>query len=178
MLPQLVNIVAVADKSSGISALGIDPLAILAQATTFLVLFFIINKFALKKIVATLEERRKTINRGLHLTSEMDKLKQELDARVESALHDARVESDKIIADAHSESGEIIKASEVSASSKAEMILRDAEARIEREIELAKRDLKKEMVELVSEVTASIMREKVTDQTDKKLIEKYLQEVQ
>ena len=56
-----------AEETKGIGALGIDALAILAQAATFLILFLIIKKFALEKIVATLEKRRKTIDDGVRL---------------------------------------------------------------------------------------------------------------
>ena len=56
-----------AEEPAGIAALGIDPLAILAQAGTFLVLFWVVKKFALNKISATLEERRKTIDQGVRL---------------------------------------------------------------------------------------------------------------
>ena len=47
------------------------PLAILAQAATFLVLFFVIKKFALDGIVSTLEKRRKTIDDGVRLGREI-----------------------------------------------------------------------------------------------------------
>lgn len=166
-----------AEEPAGIAALGIDPIAIVVQAITFLLLFFFIQKFALKNIVTTLEERRKTINRGLHLTAEMDKLKADLDERVESALKEARVEADKIINEARVESGEIIKAAEESATRKTEAMLKDAEGKIERDIVAAKKDLKNEVVGLVSEVTAQILREKVTSGEDRKLTEKYLKEV-
>ena len=166
-----------AEEAGGISALGIDPIAIAIQATTFFLLFFFIQKFALKKIVHALEERRKTINRGLHLTAEMDKLKTELDNRVESALKEARVEADKIITEARVESGEMLKAAEESASRKTDAMLKDAEGKIERDIMTAKKDLKNEVVSLVSEVTSHILRDKVTSAEDRKLTEKYLKEV-
>ena len=165
------------EESAGISALGIDPIAIAIQAATFLLLFFFIQKFALKKIVHTLEERRKTINRGLHLTAEMDKLKNDLDSRVEAALKEARVEADKIITEARVESGVMLKAAEESATRKTDAMLKDAEGKIERDIMTAKKDLKNEVVSLVSEVTSQILRDKVTSAEDRKLTEKYLKEV-
>ena len=164
-------------EDEGIAALGIDPLAILIQAATFLVLFFLIQKLALKKIVTSLEERRKTINRGLHLTSEMDTLKADLDARVEKALKKARKDADVILQEARTESNEIIKAAEMSAGRKADALLRDASAKIDRDITQAKKDLKNEVVGLVTEVTGAVLREKVTASEDRKLTEKYLKEV-
>ena len=166
-----------AEEPAGIEVLGIDPIAIVVQSITFLLLLFIIKKFALTKIVATLEERRKTINRGLHLTSELDKLKAELDARVESAMHEARVTADGIINEARIESVEIIKASEESADRKANTILKDANAKIDQNIAKAKKELKSEIVSLVTDVTTAVLREKTTSSADRELTKKYLKEV-
>ena len=163
-------------ESEGIAALGIDPIAIGAQALTFLVLFWVVKKYALDGIVKNLENRRKDINRGLHLTAEMDKQKEELDTRVEKALKAARKDADAIIAEAHTESGSIIKAAEDSANRKADDILRAAEGKIEREISEARKGLKTEMATLVTDATESILNEKLDAGSDRKLVEKYLGE--
>lgn len=167
---------ATGEEAQGIAALGIDPLAILAQAVTFLVLFWVIKKFALDKIVASLEERRKTIDKGVTLGVEMEKEKAELDEKVEELLQKARRESDKIIAESQQEAGAIIKQAEQDAARKADTILAEANNRIAEDVERAKKDLKREMVELVGIATEAIIREKVDAQKDAKLIERVLQE--
>jgi len=94
----LLNIFAAEEEAGGISALGLDPLAILAQAITFLLLFWILKKFALTKIVDTLEKRRKTIDEGVELGLKMAEEQEKLNAKIEEKLAQARVEADKIIA--------------------------------------------------------------------------------
>lgn len=178
MIGLLPTIIAnAAEEPQGIAALGIDPWAILAQAVTFLVLFWIIKKFALDKIVKTLEDRRKTIDKGVTLGLEMEKEKAELDEKVEVALQKARREADRIIADGQKEAGSIIKQAENDAARKADTLLNEAHNRIEEDIERAKKDLKQEMVQLVSTATEAIIREKVDAHKDAKLIEKALEEV-
>lgn len=164
------------EESQGIAALGIDPFAIGAQALTFLVLFFIIKKYALSAIVSNLETRRKDINRGLRLTAEMDKQKAELDERVDAALKEARKDADAIIAEANTESGRIIRQAEESASRKADDMLMAAEGKIEREIAEARKGLRIEMAALVSEATEAILRTKLTVESDRKLVEDYVNE--
>lgn len=163
-----------AESTGGIESLGINPIAIGAQALTFLVLFVIVKKFALSGIVANLEKRYKDINRGLHLTAQLDKQKAELDEKVEKILKSARKDADGIIAEAHSESGKIIRAAEESATRKAEDILRAAEGKIEREIADARKGLKVEMADLVGEATEAILGQKLDQSTDRTLIEQYL----
>ncbi len=176
---EMIGIFATAEEatSKGISALGIDPIQLLIQTITFLLLLWAIKKYALGSVVQKIEKRHKDINRGLHLTAEMDKEKAELDKKVEEALGMARREADIIIAEAHTESGDIIKASEESALRKVDGILRDAEGRIEREISDARRGLKKEMTSLVVEATEAIIEQKLDQKSDRELIEKYLSKV-
>lgn len=164
------------EASEGIGALGLDPFALLAQAVTFLVLFWVIKKYALNGIVRNLQKRDEDINRGLHLTAEMDKAKAELDERVEKILKKARKDADDIIVEARNESGEIIKTAEESANRRAEEIIRTAEGKIERDITEARAELKGEMAGLITEATEAILGEKLDAGNDRKLVERYLGE--
>lgn len=163
-------------EPQGIAALGIDPLAILAQAVTFLVLFWLIKKFALTKIINILEQRRTTIDKGVLLGLEMEKEKTVLDEKVEQLLQQARTDADKIIAGGQTEAGAIIKKAEEDAKRKADALMADAHNRIGEDIERAKTELKKDMIQLVATATGAIIKEKVDAQRDGKLIEKILEE--
>ncbi len=165
-----------AESSGGLDALGLNPIAIGAQALTFLVLFWFVRKFALTTIVSNLDKRHEDINRGLHLAAEMDKEKALLDERVEKTLKTARQDADAIIAEANAESGKIIHAAEESAGRKADEIMRAAEGKIERDIAEARTGLKSEMASLITDATESILQDKLDAGSDRKLVEKYLSE--
>lgn len=164
------------EEAEGIAALGLDPFAIGAQLVTFLLLFWVVKKFALDGIVKNLQKRHEDINRGLHLTAELDQQKEELDARVEEVLKAARKDADAVIAEAHNESGKIIQAAEESAGRKAEEIIRAAEGKIERDITEARNGLKQEMAGLITEATEAILGQKLDAGSDRKLVEDYLKE--
>ena len=53
--PLLILASEAAAEKEGIAVLGIDPKAIILQAGTFLLLFLLVKKFALRGIVDTLE---------------------------------------------------------------------------------------------------------------------------
>ena len=165
-----------AESSEGIGALGLSLPAIIASAITFLVLFLIVKKYALSGIVANLEKRENDINRGLHLTAEMDKKAAELEATVEKTLKQARIDADAIIAEAHTETGRMIQEAEEKANRKAEDIMRAAEGKIEREIAEARAGLKSEMAGLVTDATEAILGQKLDETSDRKLVENYLKE--
>lgn len=165
------------EEVSGIGALGIDPLAILAQAATFLLLFFIIKKFALEKIVKTLEDRRKVIEDGIRLGREMEAEKEKLDEKVAENLKKARIEADKIIAAGHEEAGAVIKASEETATRKTDSMLADAHAKIDEDIDKARRSLESEMRGLVAEATEVIIKTKLDSKQDEKLLQESFSKV-
>ncbi len=166
-----------AEEKTGIAVLGIDPKAILLQAGTFILLYLIIRKFALKKIVTTLEQRRETIDKGVELGVEMQRQKEFFDEDFKRMQKDARVTADEIIAEANKEAGQIIKAGEESAAQKVATMLKDAEARIEREMAKARKDLQADMLALVAEATEAILEEKLDDKKDASLIQRALAKV-
>jgi F-type H+-transporting ATPase subunit b len=163
-----------AEEATGIGALGLDPLAILAQAVTFLVLFWVVKKFALDKIVQSLEDRRKTIDKGVRLGLEMQEEKDRLDQSVEKELHKARLEADKILAGAHEEAGNIIGRAEDAAGTKVEALIADAHSRIEDDVRKAKKELEQEVVSLVADATEAIIGEKLDAKKDEALIKRML----
>jgi F-type H+-transporting ATPase subunit b len=166
-----------ATPEGGLAVLGINPVAFMLQLITFLILFFILRKFAFNKIIKLLEERRLTIDKGVDLGREMTAQKQQLDERINQALHEARIESDKIIAAAHHESGVIIKQAEETATRKTDAMLSDAHAKIEDDIELAQTGLEKELRVLVAEATEAVIGEKLDAAKDAGLIERTLRKV-
>ncbi len=165
-------------EPSGIGALGIDPMAIVAQAITFLLFLWLLKKFALEKIVHTLEDRRKIIDDGILLGREMEKEKSELDARVTEALKQARADADKILADAQVEASERAKQSEAATKRKVEQMLEDAKARIETELREARKQLEGEMINLVIAATETLISQKLDPAKDNELIAKALKEAE
>src|SRR5690554_226393 len=97
MIHTLTLLAATGEAPEGIAALGLNPWTILAQGATFLVFFLLIKKFALGKIVDTLETRRKTIEESLDKAEELGRQNEEAEKRVNSLLSDARKEAEKIV---------------------------------------------------------------------------------
>lgn len=168
---------AVEEEAGGISALGLDPFALLAQTITFLVLFWVIKKFALEKIVNTLEERRKKIDDSVRLGEELEAERGVLQMKVEKALKEARSRADEIVAEAHHEAGEIAKQSEEEAAARVSRLLDEAHQRIEDDMARARTQLEKDMLRLVADATSIILEEKIGPEKDEQLIKKALAEV-
>lgn len=165
-----------AEEAAGLNAIGLDPLAILAQAVTFLVLFWIVKKFALEGIVNTLEERRRIIDKGVRLGIEMQSEREKLEADIEKQLQAARLSADRILADANKEAGVIVKNAEAKAAQKVDTMISDARARITDDVRKAKYELEKEVIDLVAEATEIIINEKLDKSKDEQFIKRLLSE--
>lgn len=159
---------------SGVAVLGIDPIAIVLQATTFLILFLIIKKFALSKIVANLDDRRKTIEEGLANAHEIELQKEALVKENEATLAAARKEADQVIGKSHEEAGTIISEAQARANKQADEIVAKAKVQAASEQEKARKELKSEILGLVTDATESILDEKIDSTKDKELIKKSL----
>jgi F-type H+-transporting ATPase subunit b len=163
-----------AGGTSGFGALGIDGQAFLIQLVTFLLVFFVLRKYVFGRVVKLLEDRRKTIEQGVKLTNEMTVAKSKLEEEIVAARKKSRVEADQIIADSHERAGAMLKEAEDAAQRKVDAILADAHKKIEEETDRARRNLEKDMVELVIQATEIVAKEKIDSKKDHELIQQAL----
>ncbi|MCX6725328.1 MAG: F0F1 ATP synthase subunit B [Candidatus Saccharibacteria bacterium] len=161
-------------QATGIGVLGISASAFITQFISFLIVFILLRQYAFKPIGKLLEERRKTIDDGVKMGLVMEKEKAKLDTEIAKKMREARLETDKIIANAHKDARDVIREAEKSASRKTEAMLSDAEVRIEAETERAKMALEKDIIGLISEATEAIVGEKVDMAKDGEIIDKIL----
>jgi F-type H+-transporting ATPase subunit b len=166
------TIFAASESPEGIAALGLDPLAFGAQLLTFAVLFFVLKKFALKGIVAKLEERRVTINKGVDLGLEMQASKEKLDTETQAITKKAREQADLIIAEAHEEHGRIVGAAATDAERRAEEIIRTAENRTAEDMANARAQIKAELSDLATAIAAKAVDMKMDSKIDAEYIKK------
>ena len=165
-----------AESSSGLGALGIDGQAFLIQLVTFVLAFVVLKRYAFKPILKVLRERRETIESGVRLGEQMKKDQAALEAKVESALHEARIEADGIIASAQDSGRQAVREAEDKARAKAAGVIKEAEARIAQDTIRARQKLEGQLVGLVAEVSGAVIDEKVDAKKDVQLIERALKE--
>jgi F-type H+-transporting ATPase subunit b len=163
-----------ADSSSGISALGVDPKALVIQLVTFTLAYLVLRRYAFGPILRVLKERRETIEKGVQLGEKMQKQQAETEAKVQKALADARVQADGILSGASEEARSMVRDAEERAGAKADAILKEADSRIAQDTARARQKLERELVGLVSEATEAIIDEKVDANKDAELIDRAL----
>lgn len=158
------------EASGGI--LGLSAQAFLIQIVTFVLVFFLLKRFAFDRIVAMLDKRYKVIDEGVRHGQNMQHERERFEKETAQIAREARAGADEIIANAQKESREIIREAEKAAHKKSELMLKDAEARIDEEADQARRKLEKDIAGLVSEATEAVVEQKIDAKKDSELIDK------
>ena len=164
---------AEAEAGSG-GILGFSLSAFAIQLVTFVFVFLIIKRFAFKPIITMLEKRRQTIEDGVLLGEKMEKRMSKLEKEADVVIREARHDADRIIANAHKESRELLREAEKSAKVKTDAMLAEAHERIDEDADQARRSLEKDLVGLVSEATEAVVHEKVDAKKDSEIVERAL----
>jgi len=157
-----------------LSKLGIDYKLLIAQIVNFLVLLFVLYKFAYGPIVAMLEKRQKKIEQGLADAEAAKKNLEKSEEKQKEILKKARTETKEIVAKAHIQAEKSKSEMAAEAKAQAEKIIADAKVQIEREKRKMLGEIKSEIGGLVVAAAEKIIDEKLDGEKDKKLIEKSL----
>ncbi|HVU59639.1 MAG TPA: F0F1 ATP synthase subunit B [Candidatus Saccharimonadales bacterium] len=163
-------------SSSPAAALGLSLQSYLIQLGTFIVAFLVLRQWAFKPIMKALHDRRKTIEEGLLLGEQMRAKEVKLEEDVAHRLRQARAEADRILAMAETEAKQAVQNAEEVTRKRTDKMLKDAEEQIKQTTLRERARLEKEIVGLVSEVSESIIGEKVDARKDAALIDKALKE--
>jgi F-type H+-transporting ATPase subunit b len=157
--------------------LGIDPKILIGDIVTFIVLVFLLKKYAYKPFLAILEQRRQTIEEGVAKSAEAEK-----------SLAKIRVLADEVREANERKGKEIIAAAEIRAQEKAKAIAAAAEMEKAKVVENAKLAMakeqaqaaarrEKEALDLALAVSEKFLAEKITKDQDKKIIERLAAEM-
>jgi ATP synthase, F0 subunit b len=145
---------------------------------SFLILFFVLKKFAWKPIVNALNEREKTIDNALHSA---DKARQEMAALQfsnEQLLRDAKDERDALMRDARKVRDSIIEEARLKASQEGQRMIENARESIQNEKMAAITELKNQVADLSIEIAEKLLQQELSEPNKQKsTIEKWLKDV-
>ena len=143
----------------------------------FLVLVFLLAKFAWKPILKMVEERTKNIEDALNSAENAKKEMAGLKAENEQIMKEARAERDKIVREAREMKDKIIEESKETAKAEADKILAQARKLIDDEKRAAMNELKDQVASLSIEIAEKILTKELSDKKKQaELIDNILQQ--
>ena len=151
---------------------------IIWQAIIFLLLFFLLAKFAWKPILGSLKIREESIQTALDAAEKAKQEMAKLQADNKKMMDEARQERDEMLKEARDVANSIKEEAKEDASKQAEKLISDARTAINTEKAAAMAEVKGQLAGLVLTVTEKVLRETLKDDAAQKdLIEKYVKDV-
>ncbi len=164
-------------SSNGIGAFNINLKSFLFQLVTFVIVLLVLRRWVLPPLLATMEKRRETLERSLEQAKQTEEALTRAEAKAEEIIAQARTHADEALAEARKSAEGVIVNAEAAAAERGELIIKDAEARLEQERTKLRQELKAELADLVADATEAIIRQKLDEPNDRKLIEQALKEI-
>lgn len=150
---------------------------IVTQLLAFLIVFWVLKRFAFGPILGAIDERRKKIideftgiedrKRGL------EDLEKEYRRRLEHIEEAARAK----IQEAAALGGQLARDIQDKARDDARRLVERARAEIENDLKQARLSLRDEIVDLSGLITERILKETIDPPTHKKLVDRFIQEI-
>ena len=150
---------------------GVNWPLFISQCIAFLIVAFLLKRFAYQPVLEMLEQRRQKIAEGME---NADKIKAELaETQMErdKVMADANARAEKLIADAKEAAKQVGEAEGQRAVKQAEEIIRKAREATEADRERMLSELKAEIGRLVVETTAKVSGKVLTAEDQQRLID-------
>lgn len=160
-----------------LSTFGVQPVLLLAQIVNFIILLFLLKKFAYKPIMKVLDDRRVKIETGVRQAEEAEKKLAETEVRQKEIISKAEQESSRIIQETKYAVKKLQDETLVETSKKSEeMVIRNKEV-LELEREKMISEVKQGMAELVAETTKKVVGKTLSQQENERLVNQSLKNI-
>lgn len=144
----------------------------------FLLLFFILAKFAWKPILKSVKEREEGIENALKSAENAKKEMESLKAGNEKILAEARAERDNLMKEARDMKESIINEAKTKAQKESDRILASAREQINNEKNAAITDLKNQVATLSIDIAEKILKSELSsDDKQKALVSSLMKDV-
>jgi F-type H+-transporting ATPase subunit b len=151
---------------------------ILWQIIIFVLLFFLLAKFAWKPIITSLNDRERSIQEALDTAEKARHEMSQLKSENEKLLNEARVERDRILREAREVSIKMKDEAQLDAKKISDRIVEDARAAINIEKQAALKDVKVQVAMFSLEIAEKLMKKNLSgDKAQKDLVETYVKDL-
>ncbi|MBJ6107796.1 F0F1 ATP synthase subunit B [Hymenobacter sp. BT523] len=148
------------------------------QLVIFLLVLFLLAKFAWKPILSSLKEREDSIESALRMADQAKIEMQQLKAGNEKLLADARLERDRMMQEATVMANQHRETERARATTEANTIIQQAREAIQQEKNAALAEVKNTAAKLSVDIAERILRRELSDTAAQtQLVDSYLKDV-
>lgn len=151
---------------------------ILWQAIVFILLFFLLAKFAWKPIINSLKDRERSIQDALDTAEKARHEMSQLKSDNEKLLQEAREERERILREAREVSIKMREEAQHEAKKISDKIVQDARAAINIEKQAAMKDIKVQVAMFSLEIAGKLIKKNLAgEKAQKELVETYVKDL-
>jgi len=174
----MIVLASLTDTAQGIvETFGIDWPMLIAQAINFLIVAFVIWKFAFKNILSTIKEREKQIADSLRNADKIKLELEETEKQQQETLQEASLEAKKTISIAQEQAKAFIEEQKDDARKQAEEIITKAKLAMEQERERVLREAREEIASLVVLTTSKVLSKDLSEEEKERFSAKATEEL-
>lgn len=142
---------------------GVSLPTLFAQMVNFCLVAFVLYKFAIKPIAATLDDRQQKISDGLQYAEEMKTQLAAAERERAEKVKEAAVEAQRMLTEAREQSKEMIEQKTQEAAAQAEAIIRKASEATEMERKQMISDVRQEVARLVVLTSSKVLARELSE---------------
>jgi F-type H+-transporting ATPase subunit b len=155
-----------------------DPGLFIWSIATFLVLLFLLAKFAWKPLLQALDSRQASIRKSLEDAEQAKRELERLQKESAQIIQEARVTAESIIEKSRSDAERVREDLKLKAREEAGSILRNAERQIEAQTRQALREIRHEVADMAILVASKVLERNVSKEDNQRLIDEALSQMQ
>jgi len=149
---------------------GLNLPLLVSNMISFLIVAFLLHRFAYKPVLEVLAQRRAAIEEGLKNAERIKQQLQETEAKRQEILAEAQKKAEAIIGEARRSAQELLDRETKRAMAAAEEILERAREAGRIEMARMRMELRREMGRLIVETAAKVTQKMLTDEEHQRLI--------
>ena len=159
------------------NAFGVDVFKLAFQIVNFLLLLWLLRRFAYKPVIGMLDERRRRIAKGLEDAEAAERDRELAQAEREAAVAEARKEAQAMIARANKIAEDSRSEILADARAEADKLVERARDEITGEKEKAMAELRAQVADLALSAAGKLVQSEMSDARQRKLVDEFLAEV-
>lgn len=160
-----------------IHKLGIDWRLLIANAVTFLIVVWILKRYAFKPILRVLDERRRLAEKTVTDQKEAEAVRHSADEQHTEIVREARQQAGEIMVHARADADGLIEREKHAAQKMSQQIQTQAAAEARRERERIMAAARAELANVVVEAAGRLVNEKAAKDFDAQAVDQILKQV-
>lgn len=160
-----------------LTSFGIQPVLLAAQIVNFLIIFYLLKRYAFGPIMKVLKDRRAMVAESIQNAEETERLLTQTEEKEKDVLKKAQSQAQSMITDAKKQAAEIQSQAEAQTKERVEKMIADAQKKIEEQTRKSEKELAAHVTKLSVEILEKSLQGFFTDKEQEEVLKKAVKQI-